>query len=216
MYLIMGDSQSDTINANTRLSQFCNMFQLFRFRHLHIRYVPLLVSTNANHGVIQLGYASDSSIMDGQTLTGANGWSGATGVISLLQPSMSAPSWLPFDFELNFAEDQWYYCDPEGSNVGDTADAEAVGLRSVMQGMLLGSWLDNWSGTVSIGLTMGAFYVDYAVEFSGPVLQSPDISVALSPTEKKALNHMLVDGWRPSEPTPPISATPQKTGVVRK
>jgi hypothetical protein len=213
----------DTVETNynvglyTRLAFMSSVFSRYRFHHVHIRYVPTKQVSDTNHGSFFLGFTTDSSFMDGETINTSTGLNTAqTQTFSTLSPSVAAPSWSQSDLEINFHDPPFLWCDPEGSNVGDTADSEAVGLRSVSQGEIVGYWMDKLSLSSGAGVRMGTFYVDYVVEFDTPSLQAPDVSVSLTRDERKILSELLRSGWRPSDETPkplsPVSSSASTRG----
>lgn len=202
---------NDVDTSGGRLTGFVDLFSKFRFRHVHVKYVPRLNPTDSRHGTIQLAYASDPTLISNMTMSSI-GIDNFNPILSSLSPFISGPSWAPFDFELNFPGDDWYVTNPEGANVGVTADDIAANFRQAFQGAIMGAWADirnQYSDpgppVIADDGIIGYFYADYGIEFAGPVWSAPDVTVSslihLPMSEKIALSNLLKTGWTPTEQT---------------
>lgn len=190
-----------------RLNVMEQVFGEFRFRHLHVKYVPRLTPVDERHGTLQLAYVIDPSTM-GNFGSGSDGMPALASVLNNTTPSVTGPSWAPFDLELNFPNPEWCVTNPEGVNIFTTSDSLAANMRQCMQGMILAVWVDPRMNYADPTVT-GYFTFEFAVEFRGPVWDLPDYSaVTLSRSEKSALSTLLASGWTPTEQLRTANATP--------
>lgn len=198
---------SDTVWGLNRLTSIADLYSLFRFVHLHLRYIPSLSVTNGNQQSLSAGYNSDPLGMESTYLSTTLGSSVLTAdILARAETSIYFPAYVPTDMELNWSSPQFYYCDPQGAGYPDlyTAVADEAELRQSCQGILTFGVNSKASGPA---VPFGTWVVDYVVDFKGITQLQLQEASALSQKEKKDLNALLASGWRPEslETPAPIS-----------
>lgn len=190
---------NDSTPGTSRLNSFNTLFDYFRFHHVHMRYVPTLNPIDARHGTILWGYSAEPAILDDETVNATTGILGFSQVAANFIPTVSSPSWAPFDLELNFAPGQWFHTDPEGGNIGTTADDFVSNVRQACQGGVFGCWVDVSNPSSEDAIAVGYVFVDFAVEFTAPSVQAIDAFELSSLTKQQRLDlgHLLQSGWKP-------------------
>jgi len=199
-YLFTGDS----VNPTGRLYQFSSLFARFRFRHVHLRYVPDLTPSSASHTSVTLFYIDDPATPGSFGAGTTSGTPLTSGSAALFTPSVVFPTWVSADLELNFNSEDWYYTNPESANISDTTDNGAVELRSACQGCI--GIVQNTPKLASA--QQGSLYMDYVIDFKDPILLTPDITVFRDTPPPSSTAHPI----DPSRPNPtgssPSSTTP--------
>lgn len=201
-----------------RLTAVADLYSLFRFVHLHLRYVPSLNITNTNQQSLSVGYNSDPLGLDAYTFSETAGSNILTSqIMARTDASAFFPAWAPADLELNWAGGDFYYCDPQGAGYPDlySQTADEAELRQACQGILS---FGVSTKTTSPAVEFGTWVIDYVVDFKGMTqFGLPEPVSGLTFQEKKDLQALIATGWRPEHlatPTPnpaPARAPPRRS-----